>query len=266
MQRKLFALWLAGHVALAAVAGEKIPLLKIGADYYTNVTVMSVTATDFYFTHSRGMGNAKLKKLDPETQKRFGFDATKAAEVEKKQADANRAYRQELAGKPSAPVRREVPPARRATPDNIVAADIQVPEIHAISFRGRLAPRFVVEKWFAAKPDTKGKFVLIDFWATWCAPCLRSIPELNKLQAKFKDQLIIIGLTDEPEEEVRALKSPKIDYFVGIDTAANMKSAVGVRGLPHAMLLDPSGVVRFEGHPGYLNELNLAGLLAKYAR
>jgi thiol-disulfide isomerase/thioredoxin len=266
VQRKLFALWLAGQAALAAMAGEKIPLLKVGADYYTNVAVISITATDFYFTHSRGMSNAKMKNLDPETQKRFGFDATKAAEGEKKQADANRAYRMELAGKPAAPVRRDVPPARRATTDNVIGADIPVTEIHAISFRGRLAPQFVVEKWLGAKPDTKGKFVLISFWATWVAPCLRSIPELNKLQAKFKDQLVIIGLTDESEEEVRALKSPAIDYFVGIDTAASMKSAVGVRGLPHAMLLDPSGVVRFEGHPGYLNDRNLAGLLAKYAR
>jgi len=266
VQRKLFALWLAGHVALAAAAGEKIPLLKIGADYYTNVTVTSVTATDFYFTYSRGMGNAKLKRLDPETQKHFGFDATKAAEIEKKQAEANRTYRQELASKPSTPIRREVSPADRSAPGNVAGADVRVPEIHALSFRGRLAPRFVVEKWLAARPDTTGKFVLIDFWATWCGPCRRSIPELNKFQAKFKDQLVIIGLTDESEEAVRAMKSPTIDYFVGIDTAANMKSAVGVRGIPHALLLDPSGVVRFEGHPGYLNEQNLAGLLAKYGK
>jgi hypothetical protein len=45
-----------------------------------------------------------------------------------------------------------------------------------------------------------------------------------------------------------------------------MKSAVGVRGIPHALILDPNGVVRFEGHPGYLNERNVAGLLAKYSQ
>jgi len=61
------------------------------------------------------------------------------------------------------------------------------------------------------------------------------------------------------------MKSPKTDYYIASDTSANMKTAVGVRGIPHAMILDPNGVVRFEGHAGYLNERNVAGLLAKYS-
>jgi hypothetical protein len=61
------------------------------------------------------------------------------------------------------------------------------------------------------------------------------------------------------------MKSPKIDYHVAIDPRATTKRAVEVRGIPHAMLIDPKGIVRFEGHPGYLSADGVAGLLAKYS-
>jgi cytochrome c biogenesis protein CcmG/thiol:disulfide interchange protein DsbE len=73
-------------------------------------------------------------------------------------------------------------------------------------------------------------------------------------------------VSDESEAEVRKMKSPKMDYAVGIDTAGTMSKAMNVRGIPHAIILDPKGIVRFEGHPGYLNEKNVAGLIAKYSK
>jgi cytochrome c biogenesis protein CcmG, thiol:disulfide interchange protein DsbE len=244
--------------AFTVGAEVKLPELKVGSAIYTNVTVWSKSATDVYFTHARGMGNAKLKDLPSDLQKQFSYDPVKAGETAKKQAEANAAYRKEIAT--------AKPPASPRTPDKAVEpADIRVPEVHARSFRNGPAPQLAVEKWLTAKPDYKGKFLLIDFWATWCGPCRRSIPELNALHAKFKDRLVIVGLSDESEGEVRAMKSPKIDYYVAIDRAASLKRAVEVRGIPHAMLIDPKGIVRFEGHPGYLSADGVAGLLAKYS-
>jgi hypothetical protein len=75
-------------LCLAARADERVPVLKVGADIYTNVTVTSVTSTDIYFTCSKGMLNAKLKNLDPALQKHFKYDATTADAVEKKQRSA----------------------------------------------------------------------------------------------------------------------------------------------------------------------------------
>ena len=122
-------------------------------------------------------------------------------------------------------------------------------KLWAKSFLGQKAPELVVEKWLTEKPDTAGKFVLIDFWATWCPPCRKAIPELNALHAKFKDRLVVIGVSDEPEAKVKALADPKIGYFSALDTQARTKKLLEVSGIPHVIILDPQGVVRWEGFP-----------------
>ena len=264
---KLRASIVAGLLAavLGAHADVKLPVLKVGSEVYSNVTILNKSSTDIYFTHAGGMGNAKLKNLDPDLQKLFGYDAAKAGAFEKKQAEANMAYRNQVLSAKPAPSPASA--TMKNTPEEAVTpGDIPVREVHARSFLGRPAPRFVVEKWLTAQPDYAGKFLLIDFWATWCGPCRRSIPELNALHAKFKDRLVVVGLSDESEEDVRKMTSPRIDYNVAIDTSANMKTAVEVRGIPHALILDPNGIVRFEGHPGYLSAAGVAGLLDKYSK
>jgi thiol-disulfide isomerase/thioredoxin len=132
----------------------------------------------------------------------------------------------------------------------LVAASVaEAKQIWAESYLGKKAPELVVEQWLAGKPATAGKFVLIDFWATWCGPCRRAIPELNAIQKQFGDKLVVIGLTDEPEKVVRAMHEPKIGYAVAIDTKHRTKDQLKVLGIPHVLLLDPAGVVRWEGFP-----------------
>ena len=142
--------------------------------------------------------------------------------------------------------------------------------IWAKSFLGQKAPDFVVEKWLTPEPERKGKFVLIDFWATWCGPCRKAIPELNALHKKFGSQLVVIGVSDETEAKVRAMAEPKIEYASAIDTQGRMKKALGVTGIPHVILIDPAGIVRWEGFPlldGYeLTDKVVADLLARPAK
>ena len=125
-------------------------------------------------------------------------------------------------------------------------------------------PNLVVEKWLTETLNLEGKFVIVDFWATWCGPCRRSIPELNTWSKKFNDKLVVIGLSDETEQDVRKMKEPQIEYSVAIDTKGRTLRDVGVRTIPHILLIDPKGIVRYQGHPGAINENILQTLFAKY--
>jgi cytochrome c biogenesis protein CcmG/thiol:disulfide interchange protein DsbE len=61
---------------------------------------------------------------------------------------------------------------------------------------------------------------------------------------------VVIGIADEPEAVVRAMKEPEIDYVVAIDTRHRTKDKLKVLGIPHVILLDPAGgLVRGEGFP-----------------
>jgi len=130
-----------------------------------------------------------------------------------------------------------------------LAAQPEGKRLWARSFLWEPAPEFVVERWLTPEPDMRHKYVLIEYWATWCGPCRRSIPLLNELHRRFEDRLVVIGISDEPAEAVQALQEPRIEYSLAIDTQARMKTALGVTGIPHAILLEPQGCVVWEGFP-----------------
>lgn len=242
-------------------AEEQFATLKVGSETYTQVTITTITKTAIYFSHSRGLGTAKLKDLDPALQEHFHFNPAEAAAKQAEQAEGNVRYatamREAAAAKRPPPTVRSEP----AASDNIIPPH----EIHAKSFLNRPAPNISVEKWITGVPDMQGKFVLIDFWATWCGPCRRSIPHLNELYSKFKDKLVVIGVSEESEQAIQAMTEPKIEYTIVSDTQGRTAKAVEVTGIPHAMLIDPRGIVRFEGMPHYLEEKSLALLIEKYS-
>jgi len=247
-------------------AGEKLPVLKAGSDIYSNVTITAVSATDVYFTYDRGMGNAKLKNLEPALQKHFQYDPQNARQTEQKQAAANAQYHLNAINQPA---------PKSSGHGNENAGQASTPaaapgkKIWAKSYLNQKAPGLVVEKWLTSEPDRRGKFVLIDFWATWCPPCRKAIPELNGYHRKFGDKLVVIGISDETEEAVRRLVNPRIEYFVAIDTHARTKNVVEVTGIPHVLIIDPQGIVRWEGYPfleGHeLSENVVADIIARYS-
>lgn len=122
-------------------------------------------------------------------------------------------------------------------------------KLWAKSVINQKAPKLIVEKWLSDKPNTKGKFVLIDFWATWCGPCKRAIPELNQFRKEFENDLIVIGISDEEQQIVQSLRAPEIEYYSAIDTERRMYNWLEVKGIPHCILIDPNGMVRWEGYP-----------------
>jgi thiol-disulfide isomerase/thioredoxin len=142
--------------------------------------------------------------------------------------------------------------------------------LFARSFINRPAPELIVETWLTRQPDLRGKMVLVDFWATYCGPCRKAIPEMNAWHHKFGDRLAIIGLSDETADVVAAMHTPRIEYFSAVDPQGRTKQEFAVQGIPHVVILDPSGIVRWEGFPflpGHeLTEEVLLRLLDTYAR
>jgi len=122
---------------------------------------------------------------------------------------------------------------------------------------GNAAPPIHVKKWLANTPVTldaaKGKVLVVEFWATWCQPCRRTIPHINGLHKKYGDKTVVfVGITDEDEAVVRKfMATMAMDYHVGLDDAGKTNAAYmkGVPGIPHAFVVDRQGKVAWHGHP-----------------
>jgi len=96
--------------------------------------------------------------------------------------------------------------------------------------------------------DFKGKVVLLNFWATWCAPCRSEIPDLVKWQREYKSQgLQVIGVTYPPEElaEVRKfIKSVEINYPVALGEEQTKAKFDKGENLPVTVVIDKIGMIR----------------------
>lgn len=130
---------------------------------------------------------------------------------------------------------------------------------------GNMAPDFV-EKDVTGQPVTlsqyRGKYVLLDFWASWCGPCRQDNPNLVKLYNRFKDKnFIILGVSlDRPDGKDAWLKAIKDDQLTWpqVSDLKGWESGVpklyGVRSIPRNFIIDPTGKIVAMGlHGGPLH-------------
>ena len=92
--------------------------------------------------------------------------------------------------------------------------------------------------------DWRGKVVIVNFWATWCAPCRAEIPDLVALQEKYRDNLVIVGISeDEASVDVvkRFAEEHHVNYPVVMATASLREIFPGVMALPTTFVLDRDG-------------------------
>ena len=132
----------------------------------------------------------------------------------------------------------------------------QNPKIAAEPRIGVEPPEVAAADWLNTdSPPTlaslRGKVVLVEFWATWCGPCVAGIPHLNELQTKYRAAgLRVISLTDDDRAKVEAFqksaKSP-IEYTVGV--GSDLSAKYGVTSIPQAFLIGRSGKLLWQGHP-----------------
>lgn len=138
---------------------------------------------------------------------------------------------------------------------------------------GDRAPEFKVERFVKGQPITgfeKGQVYVVEFWATWCGPCIKAFPHLSELQKEYKDQgVTIIGTNvwetreynDETYTKVEKFVADKGDimgYTVAYDGAAQhmtkeWMSAAGQNGIPAAFVIDKEGKIAWIGHPMQLD-------------
>lgn len=89
--------------------------------------------------------------------------------------------------------------------------------------------------------DYKGKVIILDFWATWCPPCRQEIPEFIELQERYKDDLIVIGVSldrDGPKAVVPFYKENGLNYSVVYADGAVVKAYGGVQSIPTTFVID----------------------------
>ncbi len=131
---------------------------------------------------------------------------------------------------------------------------------------GDKAPPVKVTKWMTqTPPSTPGEagadknVFLVEFWATWCGPCMKSIPHLAELHKKYqKDGLVIMGLSNEEPEIIakflgERLKKLRIEmpYFIGADEEMETQNVwmKDIEGIPYAFLVDRKSMVVWTGNP-----------------
>ena len=123
---------------------------------------------------------------------------------------------------------------------------------------GDEAPAISIQEWVQGdpvelNPDSDTVYV-VEFWATWCGPCRKSIPVLNSLHEKYGDgALVIIGITDEDKETVGGfMEKMEMNYTIAIDQDSETWEAyavsTGVDGIPHAFVVK-QGRLFWEGSP-----------------
>jgi peroxiredoxin/outer membrane lipoprotein-sorting protein len=94
----------------------------------------------------------------------------------------------------------------------------------------------------------KGKVTLLDFWASWCGPCVAELPHIEKLHRDFKDQgLVVLGVNDEGVEVARAFMTKKAYTFTTlVDVGKEVSRKYGVSGIPQAFIIDREGKVKWQ--------------------
>ena len=95
--------------------------------------------------------------------------------------------------------------------------------------------------------EFRGQVVVLNFWASWCAPCVEEMPSLIQMQGKLKKNgITVVGVSIDADESAyhRFLKDYGVNFIAVRDEAQKSPSLYGTRGWPETYIIDRSGVVR----------------------
>jgi thiol-disulfide isomerase/thioredoxin len=130
-------------------------------------------------------------------------------------------------------------PSREMSPE----LDLTVREIRATDWLNTDSP--------VSLASLKGRVVMVEFWATWCGPCIQGIPHLNDLQAEFGPEgFQLVSLTNEDRKTVTGFQEKRkleMNYIIGL--GSETMADYSVQGIPHALIIGRDGKMVWRGHP-----------------
>jgi len=151
-------------------------------------------------------------------------------------------------------------------------ADTNQTEINSLAI-GDDAPSLSIDHWVkggAIDGFNENQVYVIEFWATWCGPCVSSMPHLSSIQDEYGDEVKIIGVSSEKELETVTnflaktnsrdgeVNDDRMRYTVAVDpdrtTSTAYMKAAGQSGIPTAFIINGSGQVAWIGHPMGMDE------------
>lgn len=114
---------------------------------------------------------------------------------------------------------------------------------------GQVAPNFALKNFYGIETkleNYRGKLVLINFWATFCPPCISEMPAFQRLYQKYKNRgLEIVAINLDPQENIRAVvdyvKNSRLAFPILLDAELKTSKEYGVTGLPETFFVDPQG-------------------------
>ncbi len=114
---------------------------------------------------------------------------------------------------------------------------------------GKMAPEFEIELLGGEKfrlADNRGRVLVLDFWASWCGPCIQAMPQIEEVVSGFADQnvqLLAVNLQEMPEKITAALERMDLNVTVGLDRTGGVAEQYGVTAIPQTVIIGPDGTV-----------------------
>jgi thiol-disulfide isomerase/thioredoxin len=140
---------------------------------------------------------------------------------------------------------------------------------------GDPATKFAVSKFVKGEPVKElqpGQIYVIEFWATWCGPCIENIPKVTAMQKKFGNKVVFVGVSVFERDQTKVVPfvtkmGAKMNYRVAMDKvpspdaaskghmATNWLKAAGKNGIPCAFIINKEGNIAWIGHPAKMEKV-----------
>lgn len=133
----------------------------------------------------------------------------------------------------------------------------------------RPLPEATLDGFDGAEPvelaSYRGAPLVVNFWATWCAPCVKEMPEVQRVARQLEGRVAVLGVNvqDAPTNAAAFVRELDIGYDLASDPRAELYNAVGGYGMPLTLLVDAEGTIVYR-HVGILDAAELRALLATH--